>query len=118
MKSNKRTITTLLSILFLTLALVVNGRASGNFTEDQLVVNFLSTGSGIDHKAKAKFQAYVKKFQKENIHKPNLTIEPWGKEGETKYIFDLSPLSVKEKDSFKKTITEMFKGNKRISVES
>ncbi len=86
--------------------------ASGN----QFTVNFVSIGAGIDHKAEQRFLDYLKLFQQENKVTISHKTEHWGKEGETKYSFDLKYLSRKQEKNLKGNLKEMFKGNKLVQV--
>ena len=96
------------------------GRVSGQrilpHSGDRFSINFVSVGAGVDYKAQEKFSAYLKAFQKENKVTLEYKIKPWGKEGETEYIFDLKNLSKKQRNLLKKSLTGMFKENKLVRV--
>lgn len=62
----------------------------------QLVVSFISKGSGIDHKSKDKIDLFIQKQTK----KPAFEICQMGREGETTYLFHLKELTKKEKKKF------------------
>ncbi len=82
----------------------------------QFTVNFVSIGAGIDDKTEQRFLDYLSQFQKENKVKLHHKIEHWGKEGETKYSFDLQSLTKKQKKRLKDTLTDIFKGNKLVQI--
>ena len=81
-----------------------------------LHVNFISIGAGIDYKAEDRFLYYLKGFQNENHVTIGSKMEHWGKEGETEYVLDLKKLSPKQQKDLEKTVTEMFKDNKRVKL--
>lgn len=82
----------------------------------QFIVNFISIGAGTDHKAQQKFLDCISQFQKENKVTLHYKIEHWGKEGETKYTFDLKNLSRKQAENLKGNLKEMLEGNKLVRV--
>lgn len=109
-----------LQFIFCLFLLACQGRVSGQRIQphsgDHLSINFISVGAGIDYKAQEKFSAYLKSFQKENKVTLEYKTKPWGKEGETEYIFDLKKLPGKQRKLLKKSFTEMFKENKLVRV--
>lgn len=110
----------LFQLIVYSFLLSCSGRVSGQrlqpHSSDHLSINFVSVGAGIDYKAMEKFSAYLKTFQKENKVILEYKIKPWGKEGETEYIFDLKKLPEKQKKLLKKSLTGMFKENKLVKV--
>jgi len=103
----------LFSVFFITGAYAQNTIES----DHTLVVNFISIGAGIDHKIQKKFLEYIHQFQKDKNIKLTYILEPWGREGEQKYIFDLSTISSKRKKEFISSTKKMFEGNKLVQVE-
>ena len=80
------------------------------------IVNFISIGSGTDHAAKEKLSSYLKEFEEKNKVVLEIEIEPWGKEGETRYVIDLTKLTKEQKQDFTSTVTKMFKENHLVRV--
>lgn|GEM_PF-5647195 len=107
-------------LIFCLFLLACHGRVSGQRIQphsgDHLSINFVSVGAGIDYKAQEKFLTYLKSFQKENKVTLEYKTKPWGKEGETEYLFDLKQLSGKQRKLLKKSLTEMFKENKLVRI--
>lgn len=113
-----------LAVHVITIALLLNcfstsafSQAAQTVSSSLFAINFISIGSGVDYKAEQKFSDYLSQFQKENKVKLQYTIEHWGKEGETKYTFDLKKLSGKQRNDLKANLTTMFKKNKLVQVE-
>ena len=109
-----------LQFIFCLFLIAFHGRVSGQriqpHSSDHLSINFVSVGAGIDYKAQENFLTYLKSFQKENKVTLDYKTKPWGKEGETEYIFDLKKLPGKQRKLLKKSLTEMFKENKLVRV--
>ena len=108
----------------ITMALLLNcfsisafSQAAQAISSNLFTINFISIGAGIDYKAEQKFSDYLSQFQKENKVNLHYSIEHWGKEGETKYTFDLKKLSVKQRKDLKANLTAMFNKNKLVQVE-
>lgn len=81
-------------------------------------VNFISIGAGTDHEAKGWLAGFLYGFEKNNKGKLDYKIEHWGKEGETKYLFDLSKLSPLQRNKFVNAITERFREDSLVKVDS
>ena len=84
--------------------------------DNQFIVNFISMGAGIDHKAEQRFLDYLSQFQMESKVTLPYKTEHWGKEGETKYSFDLKSLSKKQRKQLKDSLTKIFEGNKLVQM--
>ena len=96
----------------------VSGQRIQPSTRVPYSVNFISIGAGTDHKAEEKFQEYLKTFEKNQKVKLDYKIKPWGKEGESEYVFDLKKLSTKQRSEFKQSVSTMFKDNKLVKITS
>lgn len=94
----------------------VSGQRIQPHSGSHFSVNFISVGAGVDYKAQEKFLEYLKAFQKENKVTLEYKIKPWGKEGETEYIFDFKKLPEKQRKLLKKSLAEMFKKNKLVKA--
>ena len=91
-------------------------QTSGNTSGKHYSVNFISIGAGVDYKAEVRFSEFLKAFQRENKITLEYKIRPWGKEGESEYLFDLKRLSDQQSKNFKATLSKMFKENKLVHL--
>ncbi len=107
---------TLSVTLLLTFFIQLSGYSFQTNQAENFAVNFISTGGGVDHKAEKKFASFLKEFQDKNKLTLDYKIENWGKEGERKYIFDLSNTPKEEMKDFLKSVRKMFAGNKLVVV--
>jgi hypothetical protein len=103
---------------FFILSLSIFPRPAQSFPQNKnnLVVSFISVGTGIDYKAKEKLQLLIEDFQREHDVNLEISIKNWGKEGETDYTCHLNRLSRKERRLFIEQVREMFAGNKRVII--
>lgn len=81
----------------------------------QLVVSFISMGTGIDGQAHAKFKSAIENFNKKNKCKLIYDVKTWGREGERDYCF--SNNDEKLMTAFNSEISTLFKDNRRVFVE-
>lgn len=105
---------TLLIIFFITL---VPGLVWAQETgPQQLLVNFISVGSGIDSRAMNQFDEFITRFSKENTVKLHYNTRHWGKEGEIEYVFNLKNLKSKQRKALKDSVQIMYKDNRRVQI--
>ncbi len=79
----------------------------------ELVVSFISKGSGIDGKTKDKIDAFIKGFHK----KVEFEVCQMGREGETNYLFHLKELKEHERKKFIKELKEQILDKEMVHVE-
>lgn len=78
-------------------------------------VSFISIGSGVDYKAKDKYDAFVLDFAKRNGNvKLKHETSPWGREGEVDYCFSLSELNARQQGAFVQESKALLKDNKLV----
>jgi hypothetical protein len=83
----------------------------------RLTVSFISIGSGIDSKAKEKYDNFVLDFGKKNkVKLPHETVT-WGREGEVDYCFKLAELDQNKQAEFVKESMALLTGNKRVQFK-
>ena len=78
----------------------------------ELVVSFISKGSGIDGKTKDKIDGFIKSFHK----KVEFEVCQMGREGETNYLFHLKELKEHEKKKFIKELKEQITDKEMVRV--
>ncbi len=84
--------------------------------QDKLVISFISTGTGIDYKAKDQLLLFVKEFEIQQQIELSVSVKNWGREGEVDYVFDLAILTKKQCQNFITKTKEMFKSNDRVKI--
>lgn len=82
-----------------------------------LVVSFYSVASGIDHKARKRFEEQLEKFKSEKGYNFEASINPWGREGEVDYCIDLHELSTSERESFIEEVKTTLQEGKHINIK-
>jgi|LakMenE18May10ns_1017289.scaffolds.fasta_scaffold00002_10 hypothetical protein len=71
-----------------------------NDTINRFVVSFISTGSGIDKKAKNDFEGFISMYEQNNKTHISYSKTYPGREGEVNYNFTLSELNSEQQTSF------------------
>jgi hypothetical protein len=81
----------------------------------QIVVKFISVGTGIDAKGLAELEEMIKQFKSEQGYELKYSIQPWGREGERNYCF--SGNKTEMINLFFAQLQETFQGNRRIFLK-
>lgn len=85
-------------------------------SENELVVSFISIGSGIDYKATEQLSIFTKDFQHKHHVQLDVALKNWGREGETDYTYTLKKLSKKQRTLFVDKIEALFANNNRVKI--
>ncbi|MCE3296279.1 MAG: hypothetical protein K0R65_1993 [Crocinitomicaceae bacterium] len=93
---------------------VASEQADGNM---RFIVSFHSIGSGTNHEAIKRFDAFIPQFETKNKVKLAIQRTRWGKEGEIDYCFKLDELKAKQQEAFITETKELLEGAKWIRYE-
>ncbi len=84
--------------------------------EDNLVVNFISRGEGINHEMRSEFDEFLKNFEREHTHFLRVSILHWGREGETEYCIYFMDDDQSLRDTFTENVENMLDGAELVFV--
>ena len=94
----------------------IHAQAIQQKSENELVVSFISIGSGIDYKATEQLSVFTKDFQHKHHVQLDVAIKHWGREGEMDYTYTLKKLSKKQRKLFIEKIEVLFANNNRVKI--
>ena len=83
----------------------------------RFTVSFISIGSGIDHKAREEFNAFIQQYNAK--HNVSITTEnaSWGREGEIDYCMRLQELTTAQEHNFITETKEILKSSSRVRYQ-
>lgn len=82
----------------------------------RLVVSFYSICCGIDAKAQADFDKFIKRYEKSKRKRLTKTASHWGREGEIDYCMSLAELSPREQRKFISQVRTLLKKSKLVHI--
>lgn len=90
----------------------VVGKPDSSSAKTRLVVSFTSIGAGIDMATEANFRKWLSKH-------PDVTysVNPWGREGERDYCFELKNKRSESQAEFIKEVRKFFGSNDRVNIQ-
>jgi hypothetical protein len=83
-----------------------------------LVLQFISKGTGIDHQLKKTFDEGLAKFNATNKVDITPEISHWGREGETNLNFNLKNLSTSQKTAFLSFVRETIGDTDMVHIKN
>jgi hypothetical protein len=99
------------------IATIPINKANDSINTYRIIVSFISTGQGLDIKAKGEFKNYISNFEQSQNVKISYEEIHWGREGEVDYCMMLKELNSVQQNSFVDGLKTMFISNKLIFIK-